>query len=373
MFEFIFDKLYSRAEYLPVEERTTIIIGVIFAFVRCLLDLLFLFIFIQSGLYVMASFNALSLLIGVLNIYIFLGTKFTNFALTLMILNTCLYIGFSTFLLGYDKNANILLPLMILVSFYFYSKNPKFLAINLFGVFFVYCFNLYVKYRVTSMYHDVADNIDYVNDIFAILGTFWFIYSTSKIEAYAKSYTDNKIKNLSVEVNQDYLTGLKNRRYMESFLSSNSFQPDAYLVLADIDFFKRINDNNGHNCGDHVLKEVSKILSSKFKVTDPISRWGGEEFLIFINNEPELDIKNLLDELRTQVEKHEFIYNGLSLYITITFGYTKINMNYNIEKNIRNADIALYYGKETGRNKVVNFQNVLKNENDVSSDSITQS
>ncbi len=360
MFTYIFDKLYNRASYLPPGERSAIVVGALFVLVHWLLDLTFFFVFMFTDLHVMSVFNGISMIIGLINIYIIVYTKFKDIGLTLMIFNTCFYIGFSSFLLGYDKSANVLIPLMILVTFYFYAKKTKLLTVNLLAIFFTYCFSLHVKYQVTSMYQEVSDYIDLVNNMFAILGTFWFIFAASKIEAYSKTYTERKIKNLSEEANIDYLTGLKNRRYMENFLKNTSIQTDAYLVIGDIDFFKKVNDTYGHSCGDYIIKETSKILSKSFSASNPVCRWGGEEFLVYVKNTPNLNIANILQDIRTKIEKKTFNYNDSSIHITITLGYTKISPNHDMHKNIRNADIALYYGKETGRNTVVNFQELLK-------------
>ncbi len=360
MFKFIFDKLYSGTESLPPEERTSIVVGMLFVFVHFLLNLLFFFVFRFTGLLVMSGFNAISLLIALINMYVFIGTKFKTVGLTLMIYNISFYVCFSSFLLGYDKNAIVLIPLLILVSFSFFAEKPKFLAINLFAILIAYSFNIYVKYNVTSMYQDVTGYIDYVNNMFAILGTIWFIYVSSKVESYFKAYTARKMENLSEEANIDFLTGLKNRRYMENFLADMSEISDAYIVIGDIDFFKNINDTYGHNCGDYILKEISDMLTNSFKATDPICRWGGEEFLIYINDKPGLNVEEKLNDFRTSVEKNEFKYNDLSIHITITFGYSKINVSHDVNRNIRNADVALYYGKGTGRNRVVNFHDVLK-------------
>lgn len=360
MFKFMFDKLYDGTEYLPTDERISIVVGVLFVIVNWLLNLLFFFVFIFIDLLVMSSFNAISLVIGLINMYILVGTKFKNVGITLMIYNICFYIGFSSFLLGYDKNAIVLIPLMVLVTFSFFAKKPKFLAINLFAIFLAYGFNIYVKYSVTSMYQEVAIYADYVNNIFAIFGTIWFIYASSKVESYAKEFTERKIENLSEEANVDFLTGLKNRRYMENFLSNISELSDGYLILGDIDFFKNVNDSYGHNCGDYILKEISTMLTNSFDPSNPICRWGGEEFLIYIKDTPNLNIENKLNELRLSIEEKEFEYNDLSIHITITFGYSKINNYQNVSKNIRNADIALYYGKSTGRNSVINFQDIIR-------------
>lgn len=364
MFNLMFDNLYNRARHLPPDERSSIVIGVLFVFVNLLLDSLFFVVFTLTDIRVMATFNVISLFIGLINMYIFICTKFKNLGLTLMIFDTCFYICFCSFLLGYDKNSIVLLPLMVLVTFSFFAKQPKFLAVNLGAIFITYAFNLHVKFFVDSMYQDVTSYVDFVNNMFAISGTIWFIFVSSKIETFVKSYTDKKIENLSKEANVDYLTGLKNRRFVEKFFDNRIIQPNTYIALADIDFFKKVNDSYGHDCGDFILKELSRILTKSFSTDDIICRWGGEEFLLYIKEDSTTNIDKKLNDFREEIEKNEFIYNGNSIHITITFGYTEINSEDTIKRNIKNADIALYYGKGTGRNKVVYFKDVLKNRSE---------
>ncbi len=365
MFKSILVKLYNNAEDLPTEEITAIVVGTLLVFTQFTLNLVFLIIFTYSNIHFMATFNGISLIIGIINVYILLGLKLKNIGLTLMILNLCLYIATSSFLLGYDKNSIVLLPLMILVTFNFFATKPKLLLLNLSFIFAAYGFNIFVKYEVDSMYKDVTGYIDYVNNMFTIFGTISFIYVSGKIESFSKSYTDKRIEDLSIEANLDFLTGLKNRRYMETFFKVRSKQSNAYIVMADIDFFKKVNDTYSHNCGDYVIKEVSEMLTNSFKPSEPVCRWGGEEFLIYVKDEPYLKIEDKLNNLRKRIEQRDFKYTDLSIHITMTFGFTKINPNYEMSKNIRNADTALYYGKSTGRNKVTNFYNVPKNNIDI--------
>ena len=156
----------------------------------------------------------------------------------------------------------------------------------------------------------------------------------------------------------DSLTGLYNRRYImerieNELISYKRNKKKFSLIIADIDFFKRINDTFGHDCGDRVLKVVSKSLQDALREQDFISRWGGEEFLILL---PETEIESgriLSDRIRKIIEEQIIEYNGVQVPITMTFGVT-VNEDYEmIEDTIRKADKALYEGKNQGRNCVI--------------------
>ena len=156
----------------------------------------------------------------------------------------------------------------------------------------------------------------------------------------------------------DPLTGLYNRRYImgkleNEFISYKRNKKKFSLIMADIDWFKKINDTFGHDCGDHVLKVVSKTLQDAVREQDVISRWGGEEFLILL---PETEIEGariLAVRIRKIIEEQIVEYNKKQVLITMTFGVT-VNEDYEtIEDTIKKADNALYKGKSRGRNCVI--------------------
>ena len=166
----------------------------------------------------------------------------------------------------------------------------------------------------------------------------------------------------------DQLTGLPNRREMMNTLGTNiatlkrsikrKKKPNDFigfsLALCDIDYFKSVNDTYGHNCGDDVLIAVAEALSSTLRSKDKVARWGGEEFLIIF---PETDSEGaaiIAERLRENISKLNFTYEDISFQVTITIGVsTCISEHMDLDAYIHEADIALYDGKENGRNRVV--------------------
>lgn len=152
----------------------------------------------------------------------------------------------------------------------------------------------------------------------------------------------------------DYLTKLYNRREIESVIETEITRADRYstnfsIVFIDIDKFKNINDTFGHNVGDDVLVELSKILKLKSRKTDTVGRWGGEEFIIVCS---ETDIDGAFDfanNLRETIENHKFL---TVKQITISCGISQYEKTDTLSSVIAKAAGALYQAKETGRNKV---------------------
>lgn len=156
----------------------------------------------------------------------------------------------------------------------------------------------------------------------------------------------------------DPLTKLINRREVLRLIEheKNRYERNKTpftIIVSDIDFFKRVNDNYGHECGDVVLCTVAEILKSSTRKQDYVSRWGGEEFLILL---PDTALEGgviLAEKLRGKIQKKVFRYGDDDFTVTMTFGVSSYSDNKTIDKLINEADEALYKGKENGRNQVV--------------------
>lgn len=117
----------------------------------------------------------------------------------------------------------------------------------------------------------------------------------------------------------------------------------------------RINDTNGHVIGDKVLKDVAELISDSIrKDTDWVGRYGGEEFLIVLNNTEGNDALKVAEKIRRSLENTNFIYDNLTIKITSSFGvYCVKNKEVTVDELIFSVDKNLYEAKNTGRNKIV--------------------
>lgn len=155
----------------------------------------------------------------------------------------------------------------------------------------------------------------------------------------------------------DSLTGLFNRRHAEEKIQEEYEKyrrngREFAVVIADIDFFKKVNDAYGHDTGDIILRAVSQSLRESVRAYDTIARWGGEEFLLLLPETKAESAELLVERIRKTVEEHAFAYYGGTLSVTMTFGVSAIRTNDTIVDVIKRADHALYKGKNAGRNCV---------------------
>lgn len=161
---------------------------------------------------------------------------------------------------------------------------------------------------------------------------------------------------LSKRVTHDKLTGLPNRYYMSRFLNNamdREYMPAYWAAMADIDNFKGINDTYGHNCGDYVLQTVSELLQEGC-VGAELCRWGGEEFLMVgkLDGDRHAQIGRL-ERIRRSIEEHPFWYEEQKLRVTVTIGFACYEEGQSLNEWINRADVKLYEGKCSGKNKVV--------------------
>lgn len=162
----------------------------------------------------------------------------------------------------------------------------------------------------------------------------------------------NQIKKEKLEFEKkafiDFLTGILNRN---GFLKSmeNLYPLKGCIIFADIDKFKLINDTYGHGVGDLVLKKVAEIIKSNLRETDLVSRWGGEEFVIWLDTSIETSF-DIVEKIRNLINN----LNPEGIVITCSFGLAPIENE--LISSITNADKALYRAKNSGRNKTIIYQ-----------------
>lgn len=153
----------------------------------------------------------------------------------------------------------------------------------------------------------------------------------------------------------DPLTKLYNRAHFDeviNFIVKNQRKADTDFVLAiaDVDYFKTINDTYGHQVGDEALISVANSLKNSLREDDLIARWGGEEFVIMLKNVTIDEAKMIMEKVRESVQKSN-INNNISL--TASFGLTKYIIKEDTKEIFKRVDDALYEAKNSGRNRVV--------------------
>lgn len=162
---------------------------------------------------------------------------------------------------------------------------------------------------------------------------------------------EQKLEELSIT---DALTQTFNRMGIDNSISSELDRFKRYgrsfgIILADIDYFKNVNDTFGHDVGDIVLQGIAQTLKNNTRSTDIVGRWGGEEFLIICPEVEKDSIYKLAEILRGRIEQSDFKPAGK---VTCSFGTTIANKDDDLNSLLKKADSALYEAKESGRNRV---------------------
>ncbi|MDA8088605.1 MAG: diguanylate cyclase [Nitrospiraceae bacterium] len=168
------------------------------------------------------------------------------------------------------------------------------------------------------------------------------------------------LEQITLLARTDQLTSLWNRNYMiekcreEEVRFKRNKRPFCF-ILCDIDHFKKFNDTYGHECGDNVLRTVAGVMKGSVRDGDIVSRWGGEEFLMLLPETAVPDAAGIAERMRSQIAAYAMDYSNMPLKVTMTFGVAAYDEASGIGGSIKNADLALYEGKNSGRDRVVSF------------------
>ena len=156
----------------------------------------------------------------------------------------------------------------------------------------------------------------------------------------------------------DGLTQIHNKRYLQEALDrevlrARRHEREMSVLMFDIDFFKRINDQYGHLAGDHVLRELARVVQDRIRREEVFARYGGEEFAILL---PETSLEgavSLAESLRSRVAEHRFVFQSEAIPVTISIGCAMLAPGDRVASDlIQRVDEKLYEAKRTGRNRV---------------------
>lgn len=184
--------------------------------------------------------------------------------------------------------------------------------------------------------------------------------------AIAQNQLKDAMHTLAEISNRDGLTGIYNRRYLETRLSGEFDRTRRYggtfsVVLFDLDFFKKVNDTYGHLAGDQVLIEIAARVKEKLRSSDVIGRYGGEEFMLIL---PETQLEGALvfaDRIREAIELEPVIFENIIIPVTVSMGVTEHRADMpGYAALIQQSDLALYASKAAGRNRVTCYEPALE-------------
>ena len=207
---------------------------------------------------------------------------------------------------------------------------------------------------ILSIVSDTQDEHERIRNLLPFVKDY---VDTAKPEIVSKKLMQILEKN----ANTDPLTGLYNRKYLENFIDRTLYKGvlkniPCGLMMVDIDFFKLINDNYGHDVGDIAIKTIANTLIDVVSNEDVIIRFGGEEFIVILTDSTEEKLSSKAEEIRIAFSQQKIQASSETFSKTISIGTSLFpNTNEQFWKYIKQCDIALYEAKQTGRNKVVRY------------------
>jgi len=157
----------------------------------------------------------------------------------------------------------------------------------------------------------------------------------------------------------DYLTALPNRRFFTQYLNQklvSSASEKVSVIFIDVDHFKSINDNLGHDVGDAALIHLSQIFGKSIRKSDVVARLGGDEFVIYVENVNASQLADIAEKIRSDVEKRPLLSDGKVVQISLSIGTISHPSDNDLSAKdlFKLADKAMYESKTSGRNKVTN-------------------
>lgn len=170
---------------------------------------------------------------------------------------------------------------------------------------------------------------------------------------------------LKKRANEDSLTGLPNRSALYLHLASLTEQIERNgstlaIAMVDLDGFKAVNDEHGHQCGDRLLRQVAQRLTKNLRKSDYVSRLAGDEFIVLIGNyKSDEELMNVLDKIRSQIEKPfniELKESVVRVAVSISIGVVEWQAGYSVEQIISLADSQMYESKRLGKNRITRLE-----------------
>lgn len=268
------------------------------------------------------------------------------------------FVCFDVFYIGWDSGIQHFFFMLILLDLIFSNMSNMvqgivavLLCIVRLGLYF-YC-------RVYEPHVEIEGAPDIFIQVFTTVTVFVLLFicgvmlskDSKEIQCKLTRYNEE----LEAMANTDTLTKLWNRLHLMSYIEKKVTDSYHFMAIAigDIDYFKKVNDTYGHECGDEVLRTLASIFKKQMEGNGVVARWGGEEFIFVFEgvNGDEAMIK--LSDLQNAVRKAVIRYEELELKVTMTFGLVEYELSMSLDDNIKIADERLYIGKESGRDRII--------------------
>lgn len=320
----------------------------------------FMIIFAALGVMPMVIFNIVSTVMYLLSSLLIKKEKYMTFYY-MTFLEVCLHAYAATILCGWETGFGLYIIAMTPVVFYmhFSLKNN---SVNQTFVIGICAMLAFITCRILSWEtrapYPIDDRYALYLYIFNSICTFSMLlfFSMMFLREMKRSHDDLEEENAKLDAmaSHDALTGLYNRRSMDTFLKKADVSGKTFsIIMCDIDDFKKVNDTYGHEAGDVVLKNVSRVISSSLREGDYVCRWGGEEILILATGTSLASAAMAAERIRRNIENTDNVSDDTHIKCTITVGAAESSEATSISDVINLADERLYKGKKSGKNRVI--------------------
>jgi diguanylate cyclase (GGDEF)-like protein len=244
----------------------------------------------------------------------------------------------------------LLLPAMLVLGFIYWSR-----------IFFLLGTVMVAIAGVSSLSFFLTGTIA-VDDVTIFFLAFVFSVSGARVIQRNVLPGEERMRSLEQENKElwdlsfkDPLTGLFNRRYMQQtaenlFSRAVRYREQLFILMIDIDHFKKVNDTHGHAVGDEVLKTIAATIQTFVRASDFVARYGGEEFIVFIVQSSAELTQNIANRIRDGVAAIHFEQVGWT--VTVSIGIAGLQEGDTLESQIARSDEFLYISKKGGRNRV---------------------
>ena len=282
--------------------------------------------------------------------------------ITLWVFNVGTMVWIVTMVHLFGWNIGVQHFLIMLLILYFFSSYKQYAGKIIYAVvlgvirivLFYFYQNRIATWPLTMLEEEFFQIVNTVI-IFWCLSVIAFIFSndTQELEGKLVDYNNQ----LEKQANTDTLTGLYNRRkaldFMEDICKNQIDQLGFSVCICDIDFFKKVNDNYGHDIGDEVLKKIAGVFKEEIQGNNFVARWGGEEFLLVFPQCNGDEAYIVLEQIRKKIKEIEIKKDDLVFGVTMTFGIAEYDFQQGLNATIKEADEKLYIGKEKGRDIII--------------------
>ncbi len=265
---------------------------------------------------------------------------------------TFIYVPFLYFqTAGYDGTALLFAQLGLFLLGIVFSGKTRIIIIGLNIIDYLACVIISHRYPQTVIPHGSPEAL-IIDLVVALILSFTSLAIATIYISKAFEDNNNTLAELTI---RDGLTGVYNRRFLTGFLQQEldtaaQTGQSIYVLMLDVDHFKRINDNYGHGFGDHVLSSCAQAVQGILRKCDVIARYGGEEFVIILLPQIPAKADAIAERIRQAVAALRF---GHGVTVTVSIGVEKSRPGDTSEELLNRADRCMYQAKQNGRNQVV--------------------